>query len=161
MKRLLTLRLCCALLALGFTGCAKEEEPTLPTDENGLVTSFDNRGLKISVDDVKYFVPDDLEMAEGMKLMEVTVTVENTSDGDMEYSTMNFAVCNEDGNYAYTVIGYSYNADTMLKAGTLKPGESASGTIIYEKSGDGQLWLTYFMDGFDKESTHNLNIPNE
>lgn len=139
-------KLCCALCAcllfFALTGCAQNAEL------NGTSAT-----MEIYIDRAHLLKLDSAAAQEGNDFLEISVTVKNITEIDIEYSAIYFFLDIGESDMIDTIIGYPENADTMLRGGTLKPGETASGTLIYEKPIDAETSLVYYGNGYSENAT--------
>jgi hypothetical protein len=80
----------------------------------------------------------------GKEYIIVTVELKNTGDGEVSYAPYDFNMANSLGQVADHVMFTSVDDDTSLESGTLLPGGSVEGTVVFEEPvGDPLLTLIY------------------
>ena len=136
------------MMVFAFVGCGSDE-----SDEPEKKTSFavgetaEVDGAKFTVTDVQYSQGDDWDKpADGMEYVIVNISIENGSDEDLDYNLLDWQMINSQGqeeSISFTII----DSDTNLGSGTLKPGGTKSGTLVFEEpKEDESLKLTYYSN---------------
>lgn len=121
-----------------------ESDSEKTTYKVGDVIKFDDK--QVTVTDLQrnwnsgneYSQPDS-----GNEFVNVKVSIENNSDGQISYNTFDWKIKNSDGMIT-DVDMETYGLDGSLESGELAPGGKVSGTLVFQApSGDEGLALQY------------------
>jgi len=145
MKKFLTIILT-LVMVFSFAACGSDS-----SDEAEKKTSFevgetaDMDGAKYTVTGVEYSQGNDWDSpAEGNEYVIVSITVENGTEEDLDYNSLDWQMINAQGqedSQAFSII----DTDNSLGSGTLKAGGTKSGTVVFEEpKDDGALKLVHY-----------------
>lgn len=150
-----------------ITGCMSDTESNNVTDtSNNIKTNFIInetaifKNVHYTVTDVEYSNGDDWDKpSEGKNYVIVTIKIENNSDSNISYNSLDWKMTNSQGQISdetFTTI----DNDTNLSSGELSSGGSIIGTIVFEQPiNDNSLTLSYYNNSlFDENSTFDVKI---
>lgn len=147
--------LCFGMGACSSSDTKEKEEEVVKKDVYGLNESVDLEDCKYTVTaastsegDGGYIKPKD-----GKIFVVVDVTIENTSDGEISYNTLDFSMQNAQGQI--DSLGFSlFTPENPLGSGKLAAGGKVSGTVVSEQDASGLdgLILIYEPSMFSSEA---------
>lgn len=159
MKKILVVMLAVAMV-FAFAACGSDEPEEEVKTEFAIGEVADVDGVKYTVTEVTYSQGDEWDSpAEGKEYVIVNVSIENTSEEDASYNTFDWTMVNAQGQEDETSFSI-IDTDTNLGSGTLKPGGTKSGTMVFEEpKDDGALKLLYYANVmFDEEPAFEVTI---
>lgn len=141
----------------------KEESEDTSNDEEktefNVGETFEHDGVKVVVNEVERIAAGEFDIAdEGNNYVRINLTIDNESDKEVSYNTLNFEMQTSDGNVMDSLGMPPTDSDNVMSAGKLTEGGTVTSNLYFEVPAEDENLTLRYKPSFFSQDTIKFNL---